>query len=137
MKAVMLCVLMLSGCSASNDPGPSSRFEYELTWTCLPAADCERAEEVALIDHMTFVQRDFHFTSTTDDTFAADAMQIFSDSLPPQCSWLYYLTIFGHELERSRLCFVPGGIELELSIPNQDPTTFSMWLVEGRDVNVL
>jgi hypothetical protein len=31
----------------------------------------------------------------------------------------------------------PGGFELELAIPNQDPTTYSMWLVEGRDVNLL
>lgn len=31
----------------------------------------------------------------------------------------------------------PGGLELELEIPNQDPTTSSMWLVEGRDVDLL
>jgi hypothetical protein len=43
----------------------------------------------------------------------------------------------GHELERSRICFVPGGFELDLAIPNEDPTTYSMWLVEGRNVDLL
>jgi hypothetical protein len=40
-------------------------------------------------------------------------------------------------VKRSRFCSVPGGMELDLSIPNEDPATSSMWLVEGRDVNVL
>ena len=65
------------------------------------------------------------------------------DELPAGCSWLYDLGLFelepfrccrtsrGLELKRPRLCFMPGGFELDLSIPNQDPTTYSMWLVEG------
>jgi hypothetical protein len=85
---------------------------------------------------MEQVRSDCHFTSMQDETFAADAKQIVSDLLPYRCSWLYYLSLFGHELERSMVCYGPGGFDLELEIPNQDPTTSSMWLVEGRDVDL-
>jgi hypothetical protein len=42
--------------------------------------------------------------------------------------------LFEHELEPSRLCLARAGFDIELSIPNQDPATNSMWLVEGRDL---
>jgi hypothetical protein len=60
-----------------------------------------------------------------------------SDLLPGWCAWLYFLSLFGQELEPARICFGPATLEIELAIPNQDPTTYSMWLVEGRDVNLL
>lgn len=136
MKPGMLCLLLLSGCLSSDY---RSVYEYALTWTCLSAEGCERMEEVAPIDRMELLldNRECRFTSTDDKSFGADGTQILSEFLPPNCSWVYFLSLFGHELERSRLCFVPGGFELELAIPNEDPATFSMWLVEGRDLELL
>lgn len=135
MKPGILCLLLLSGCIGYDDPPPVS--EYALTWTCLSAEGCERTAEVARIDRMETVRADCHFTSTQDDSFTEDAVQVDSDLLPFHCGWLYYLTLFGHELERSMLCFGPAGFELELAIPNQDPATSSLWLVEGRNVDLL
>jgi hypothetical protein len=136
MKPGMLCLLLLlSGCWSSDDPPPV--YEFALTWTCLSSEGCERTDEVARIDRMERVRIDCHFASTRDESFSADATRVLSEFLPPGCSWLYFLSLFGHELDRSRLCFVPGGFALDLEIPNQDPTTSSMWLVEGRDVNLL
>ena len=137
MTRVMLCLLLLSGCLTHNDRPTADHFA--LTWTCRSPESCERAQELERIDRMELMLygRDCHFTSTQDLTFAADAKQILSDLLPPGCSWLYFLSLFNHELPRSRLCFVPGGFELELAIPNQDPATSSMWLVEGRDLSLL
>jgi hypothetical protein len=137
MKRGMLCMsLLLSGCLLPEVP-TGSRFD--LTWTCRSAEGCEHAEELERIDRMDLVYKGrlCHFTTTQDESFVATGTQIFSDLLPPGCSWLHFLTLFGHELERSRLCFVPGGFELELSIPNEDPTTSSMWLVKGRDLEDL
>ena len=137
MTRGMLCLLLLAGCADSDEP---SAYEYALTWSCRSPEGCERTGEVERIDRMKLVfdGRECQFTSTQDSAFAADATQIQSDLLPPGCSWMYFLSLFGHELERSRLCFLPGGdFELELSIPNQDPITNSMWLVEGREVNRL
>jgi hypothetical protein len=135
VKAGMLCVLLLSGCLSSDDS--PTVYEYALTWTCLSSAGCERMEEVARIDRMEEVRRDCRFTSTRDESFGANAQRIVSDFLPPGCSWVYFLSLFGHELERSRICFLPGGFELDLSIPNEDPATQSLWLVEGRDLDLL
>ncbi len=134
MKTGMLCLLLLSGCLSSDY---RSVYEYALTWTCLSPEGCERTEEVARIDRMEQVRRDCQLTSTQDESFSADATEILTEFLPPGCSWLYFLSLYGHELERSRFCAVPGGFELELSIPNEDPSTQSQWLVEGRDVNLL
>ena len=61
---------------------------------------------------------------------------VISDFLLDDCLWPYYLSLFGHELERSRLCLFPGLFEFELAIPSEDPTTSSMWLVDGRDLNL-
>lgn len=134
MKPGVLCLLLLSGCFFSDELPVRN---YSLTWTCLSPDGCERTEEVAQIDRMERVRFDCEFTSTQDEAFVANAKRIDSEFLPPGCSWLYFLTLFGHELERSRFCNVPGGFELELSIPSEDPTTSSMWLVEGRDVKLL
>lgn len=134
MRLGLLCVLLLPGCWSSYQP---PEHEYALTWTCLSPEGCERAEAVAQIDGAQRARSDVRFTSTQDETFGADAKVIATGALPRGCSWLYFLTLFDHELERSRICFVPGGFELELAIPNEDPTTYSMWLVEGRDVELL
>ena len=134
MKRGILCLLLLSGCLTDDDPPDD--YEYALTWICRSPEGCERTDEVGRIDRMKRVRRDWHFTSTTDQTLAADAIEIFSDRLPAHCVWVSFLSLFGHELPESRACYGPGGFELELAIPNQDPTTYSMWLVEGRDVNL-
>ena len=137
MQRGMLCVLLLAGCWTPEEPPTSS--EFALTWTCRSPEGCEHAEELMHLDRMelVFKGRTCYFTSTEDQALAAQGTQIFSDLLPPGCSWLYFLTLFGHELERSRLCFEPGGLVLELSIPNEDPTTFSMWRVRGQDLDLL
>lgn len=135
MKRGALCLLLLSGCLTVD--GPRTDFEYALTWTCRSPEGCERTEEVERIDRVERMSTDWHFTSTQEETFAADARQVPSDLIPRHCAWLYYLSLFDHELERSRVCYGPGGFDLELSIPNQDPTTFSMWLVEGRELDLL
>jgi hypothetical protein len=77
------------------------------------------------------------FTSTQDASFSATARLFSGESLPAGCAWLDFLSLFGHALERAPWCNVPGGFELELSIPNQDPATSSLWLVEGFEVDLL
>lgn len=134
MKRAVLCLLLLSGCWSSDDS--FTVYEFALTWTCLSPEGCERAAEVERIDRMTRIEQDCEFTSTQDQAFAADATVVVSAILPRGCSWLYFLSLFGHELERSKLCVLPGGFDLELAIPNEDPTTFSMWLVKGRDMDL-
>lgn len=136
MKPGILCLLLLSGCSSWLDEPPPV-YEYALTWACRSPEGCERTDEVQRIDRLTNVRRDCEFTSTQDASFSRDAKLVISDFLPERCFWLYFLTLFGQELERSRMCFIAGGFEWELAIPNQDSSTFSMWLVEGRDVNLL
>jgi hypothetical protein len=69
------------------------------------------------------------------DTFSVTLAYASPEALG--CSWLYFLSLFGHELERSKFCRTPGGFELELSIPNEDPTTHSKWVVAGRDLDLL
>jgi hypothetical protein len=137
MKYGMLCLLLLSGCAPPYER-PYSR-EYALAWICLSPEGCERTAEVERIDRLEIVVRSraCQFTSTQDEAFSADAQQILEDVLPTDCPSIRFLSLFGHELEPSELCYVPGGFELELSIPNQDPTTFSMWLVEGRELALL
>jgi hypothetical protein len=99
---------------------------------------CEHTEEVRRIDRARITDdRYVHFTSTQDELYGMDAEIAFASSLPIGCSWMYFLTFFGHELERAKNCEVPGGFELEISIPNEDPATYSMWLIEGLDVNLL
>ncbi len=99
---------------------------------------CERTEEVALIDRATITN--FYYLdleSTQDPSFSEQGELLYLDSLPFYCGWVYYLSFFGHDLERSRLCYTPGGFELELSIPNPDPATVSEWVVSGRKLSLL
>jgi hypothetical protein len=135
VKRGMLALLLLSGCLTTEDP-PTIR-EYAMTWTCRSAEGCERTADVVRIDRMKEVNQECHFTSTQDETFSADATLIYTTLLPGDCHWLSFLALFDHELERSVFCYGPGGFELQLAIPNQDPTTHSMWLVEGRNVDLL
>lgn len=132
MKPGILCIVLLAGCNwLVPDPSPHVR-EYGLTWTCESAEGCERMAEVERIDLMECVDFDCYFRSTQDDSFEEDARVIDGNGLPSDCSWLYFVSLFGHDLERSPYCFTPAGFELQLSIPNQDPTTYSMWVVDGR-----
>lgn len=135
MKPGVLCLLFLSGCAFPDDPPPAV-VEYALTWICQSPEGCERSDEVARIDRVTSVGDNYHFTSTQDASLVADAELISSDPLPAGCFLLYFLSLFGHELEPSMLCHAAASFELQLSIPNQDPTTSSRWLVEGRDVDI-
>lgn len=138
MKRGMLCLSLLSACSflaPSDDP---IVVEFALTWFCVSPEGCQRTTEAMRIDRMTLT--DFFyldFTSTQDPTFGTKAQIIESDTLGSDCSWLYYLSLFGHDLERQKLCKAPGGFEIELSIPNADPATFSKWVVSARDVDLL
>jgi hypothetical protein len=47
---------------------------------------------------------------------------------------LHGFTLFGHTLEPSKLCSTPDGYDLDLSIPNRNPATSSLWLVEIREL---
>jgi hypothetical protein len=135
VKPGILCLLLLSGCLPQEDP--PRVFDYALTWTCRSPEGCERMEEVQRIDRLQTIIRDCQFTSTQDASFSADATLVISEFLQDRCYWLYFLTLFDHELPQSRFCFTVAGFEWEFAIPNEDPATSSMWLVEGRDVNLL
>jgi hypothetical protein len=135
MRPGILCLLFVSGCSFLEPPDePPIVYEYALTWICRSPEGCERTDEVRRIDRARITDyRYVHFTSTQDELYGMDAEIAFAASLPRGCSWMYFLTFFGHELERAKNCEVPGGFV----IPNEDPGTSSMWLVEGLDVNLL
>ncbi len=119
MKPGILCLLLVSGCSFLSPPDPPPVvYEYALTWTCRSPDGCERTDEVSRIDRASIADyEDVHFTSTQDESFGMDAELAFARTLPPGCSWLYFLTFFGNELERSEFCRVPGGFELEARDP--------------------
>lgn len=128
MKPAVLCLLLLSACSDLP--------VYKLTWTCLSPEGCERADAVALVDRVTIFPDGFlGFWSSRDDDFREDAQVVPSDTLPPECSLLYGLVLFTHELEPFKYCRTSGGFELEPSILNQDSATHSEWLVEGREID--
>jgi hypothetical protein len=137
VKPGVLCLLLMSGCSFLWGPEePPVVDEYALTWTCRSPEGCERADELRRIDRVFVTDyRYLRFTSTYDESYEMEAEFSLAPSLPPGCAWVYFLTFFGHELERSMRCTVPSGFELEFSIPNEDATTHSMWLVEA--VNLL
>lgn len=137
MRPGLLCLLLLPGCSFLWPSETPDTYGYALNWYCVSPEGCERSEEVMRIDHVTKKGYDFHFTSTQDESFGEDALMILSDSLGFDCEWLYDLSLFGHDLERSRLCFNPGGFQIELSIPNADPATQSRWVVAAQDVDIL
>ena len=135
---MIILFVLLSACSTLSPPSEPEIRQHVLTWICLSAEGCERTQEVARIDRVNVADfYEFHFTSTQDEAFGEDALTIASDTLGRRCFWLDFLTLFGHELERSKVCFTPGGFELQLSIPNEDPATHSKWLVRGRDLALL
>lgn len=134
MKAGVLCLLLLSACSLIAHSEEPPTHEYTLIWYCVSPEGCERTEEVTRIDYAILTDYFyFHFTSTNDDSFGADAQYIVADSPGSHCSLLHFLTLFEHELEPSKFCFTPTGFEFELTIPNADPATQSKWVVAGRD----
>jgi hypothetical protein len=132
MKPIMLCLLLLSACVAA-----ANYRVYKLTWSCLSAEGCERAEQVELLDRARIIDGDdfVAFMSTRDGGFEIAAQLVPSDALPAECSWLYGLRLFATEAEPSRFCRSSGRFELELSIPNQDPSTASKWFVEAREID--
>ena len=134
MKPAMLCLLLLSACELKAARNYST---YELTWSCQSSEGCERTDQVTLIDRATIVDGDDEFMdfSSSRGGFREEAQRIPSDELPADCSWLYGLELFTYEIEPSRFCRTSGGFELEVSIPNRDPTTHSEWFVEGRETD--
>jgi hypothetical protein len=134
MKPAVLFLLLLSACEIK---AARNYRTYKLTWSCLSAKACERTEQVMLIDRAELFDNDdeyIGFLSSRDDVFRAAGQRVPSDDLPADCAWMYGLGLFAHELEPSRFCRTSGGFELELSIPDRDPTTHSEWLVEGRQI---
>jgi hypothetical protein len=131
MKARLLCLLLLSSCS---DEIP---YDYALRWTCRSPEGCERAEEVKLLDRLNVDGSFFYFHSARNQSYNEGAQRFGSDSFPAGCWWLQGMVMFGQELEPSKLCSVSGGFDLELSIPNRDPSTRSEWLVEAREQGIL
>lgn len=135
MKPATLCILLLSACS---DLTTEYNYRaYELTWSCLSPDGCERTEQVVLTDRVEIGNGSdvIEFRSTHDEYFVEFAQLLASEELPAECAWVYSLTLFAHELERSRFCRTSQGFELELSIPNRDPATRSDWRIEGREVD--
>jgi hypothetical protein len=134
MRPVLPYVLLLSGCSYFL--GEANYRVYELSWTCLSPDECERADRVPLFDRaQSVIDSDrVDFWSTYDSAFYERADLVESDELPAGCFWMYALTLFGHELEPSRFCRTSKGFELEISIPNRDPTAHSQWLVEANHI---
>jgi hypothetical protein len=138
MKPGLLCLLLLPACGfLGPSDGPWVIRDYVLTWTCVSSDGCQRMDEVTRIDHVNVTDFDLHFTSTQDASLSQEAKWIATGELPTDCSWLYFLSLFGHELERSQICSTPGGFEILLSIPDPDPATSSEWLVKGRDLALL
>lgn len=135
MKPAILGLLLLSACSYLTTE--YNYRAYRLAWICQPPGACERTELVALMDRVEIVKGSdlIDFLSTRDEFFLELAQLVPSDSLPPECSLVYSLTLFAHELEPARFCRTSEGFELELSIPNRDPATHSEWLVTGREVD--
>lgn len=137
MKSGVLCLVLLSGCSLLSSSEDPTTYEYALTWFCVSPEGCERTTEVQRIDRATVDFWDVRFLSTQDESFLEDAKSVRSDTLAVRCSWLHFLSLFGHELEPSKFCFTPGGFEVHLSIPDEDPATSSKWVVSARDVRLL
>jgi len=131
VKATVMCLLLLSGCTGSDIP-----YDYGLVWTCLSPEGCERADEVVLIDRLIVNGEFVDFTSTRTD-FYEDAQRVDSDSLPAGCFWLYSFSLFGDAVEPPMVCRTTGGFDWEFSIPNRNPATHSLWLVEARELGIL
>jgi hypothetical protein len=80
---------------------------------------------------------DVQLIDSQDESSGADAKVIVTDALPRGCSWAVFPDLVGPRAGAIEDLLRAGGVELDLAIPNEDPTTYSMWLVEGRDVNLL
>lgn len=132
MKPALLCSLFLSACVAA-----ANYRQYAVTWTCLSAEGCESAEAVAAIDRAYIVKGGDYvgFESTRDGNFRLYAQMVSSDELPAGCSWLHSFNLFETEAEPARFCRTSGRFEVELSLPNRDPATESVWLGEGREID--
>jgi hypothetical protein len=113
---------------------PDVAYDYALAWICLSPEGCERSEEVMLIDRLSTTGDTLFFESTRSAAYFQSAQRVTSDSLPAGCYLLYGFSLFGHELEPSKLCRTSSGFELELSIPNRNPEIHSEWLVEVREL---
>jgi hypothetical protein len=131
VKARILCMLLLSAC---DDKVP---YDYGLTWVCQSPEGCERADELKLFDRLNVSDDFFFFLSTRDEYYGEDAQRFGSESLPAGCWWLYGFSIFGQEVEPSKICRTSGGFDLELSIPNRDASTYSQWLVKARELGLI
>lgn len=130
MKGTVLCLLLLSAC------GDGASYDYTVSWTCRSSEGCERTEDLEAIDRLDITDNWFFFVSSRDPSFKAIAQRVRSDSLPAECFWLYGMALFGEELEPIKTCNVSGGFDLELSIPNRNPATHSLWLVEVRELDL-
>jgi hypothetical protein len=131
VKPGMLCLSLVLACSCTVlEDHPY--LAYDVRWTCVSPAGCERAEQVALIDRV--VIRDtydfFDFWSTQDRSFRLWVDVLDSDSLPPGCFLLTGFVLFENVLDDSLLCETEDGFEMELSVPNRDSSTHSQWRVE-------
>jgi hypothetical protein len=131
MRAGILCLLLLSAC---DDKVP---YDYGLTWVCLSPEGCERAEALRLFNRLNTYGDSFFFLGTRDESIYERAQRFGSESLPAGCWWLYGFSAFGRELEPAKACDVSGGFDLELSIPNRNPSTYSQWLVEARELGLI
>lgn len=136
-KPGLLCLLLLPACSFFSSSYELGSSEYELTWRCLSPEGCEHAEEVSRIDRARIHGFDFYFESTQDESFTEEALLLAEDSLGDGCFWVDDVWLFGHELEPSLTCSNPAGLEMRLSIPNEDPTTSSQWFISAWDLSLL
>jgi hypothetical protein len=137
MKSCLLCLMLLPACGFFESSERPETITYELTWYCISPEGCEHTEEIARIDRATANDLDITLLSTQDSSIEEEGAMLYVESLPRGCVWVYYLSLIGYDLERSRLCHGVGGFEMELSIPNDDPATSSRWVVSGRDVRFL
>jgi hypothetical protein len=134
VKHAVLCLLLLSACELE---AARNYRVYKLTWACLSPEGCERTQQVELIDRMRIIDgyEVIDFLSSRDEGFREDAQKVPANDLPDNCSWMYGLALFAHEIEPFTFCGTSGRFELQLSIPNREPTTQSKWLVEGRETD--
>jgi hypothetical protein len=134
MRAGLRCLLLLLLPACTDQ----LNYEYELRWVCLSPEGCERTEELMLFDRLNVHDPYFYFFTTRDQKYLLeDAQRLDSTSLPDGCWWLYAFSIFGHELEPSKVCSTSGGYDFEFSIPNRNLVTHSEWLVEAREFGIL
>lgn len=131
MRAAILCLSLLAACA---DKVP---YDYELTWKCLSPEGCERAEQLMLFDRLNRNGDSLVFLNAGDSSIDEVAQRVDSDSLPFGCWLLYGFSLFGRDMEPARSCDTVDGFDIELSIPNRNPSTYSQWLVEARVLGII